>query len=435
MGVKSFLWVLVFISFISIAFALAIAPSTLQIKKIPTNATNTMTPIADVRTVQQVQPIQPEKENEARQTTIIQKALVVTSVMPANMSVQTTNTTSSKKKLLIQRTQAQFTNVSIKTIDDLKKDVEEFSKEKIKEQLKNSIFNMTREAKSYLKNESLLSKELLKEFNKSNLELKEKINEEKKTNQNFFKVISNTFGKFFGLFGKKTESAVHMPLNLPTPGPRADGISVNLTQWFREIPPGEEIQIDPIGGALYLYWLDENGKICHGTPGSDAGEGPMILYPEGWSGLFSTEDSGGVVSDEQLKQKKIFKFFGGSYDSANNYNSNGAHILQYFGYFFRIRADGTIFRNDLPRISLPNDIELESDKITPGLFYPIATAGPIYGVCYTYDEEHLPIPTLPFGGDSSACQTKSEISAAELMLACKEGRLQGNFAEGYFRIT
>ena len=305
MGVRCFLWILVFISIISISIALTIAPTTVQVQKIATNATNTTVqkttvPIANVQTIQQVQPIQPE--NETRQTTIIPKAPVVTAVMPVNMSVQITNTTSPKKEPIIQKAQAQFTNVSIKTIDDLKKDVEEFPKEKIKETIENSIFNITKEAKSYLKNESLL----LKELNKSNTELKEKIKEEKRTDQNLFKTVSNAFSKFFGLFSKKPELAT---LNLPKAGPRADGISANLTQWFREIPAGEEISIDPIGGVIYLYWLDENGKICHGTPGSGAGEGPIILYPEGWSGLFSTEDSGEVVSDEQLKQKKIFKFF------------------------------------------------------------------------------------------------------------------------------
>src|SRR5215208_1432749 len=52
---------------------------------------------------------------------------------------------------------------------------------------------------------------------------------------------------------------------------------VSLTHFYDRVPAATTIAIDPIGGYLLLYWIDEQGVACHGSPGTSGQPGPAAL--------------------------------------------------------------------------------------------------------------------------------------------------------------
>lgn len=42
---------------------------------------------------------------------------------------------------------------------------------------------------------------------------------------------------------------------------------VFLSAWTASYPDGARVSIDVAGGSVLVYWIDDDGVVCHGEPG------------------------------------------------------------------------------------------------------------------------------------------------------------------------
>lgn len=221
--------------------------------------------------------------------------------------------------------------------------------------------------------------------------------------------------------------------------PREQGISVDLSNWWQDVPAGRDVTIDPIAGGLYLYWLDENGTICHGNPGISGQPGALVLVNYSKIGqLRDTMRSGESITIHELRWLQNESY------SLTGYDGNGAHLIQYGNQIWRDRSAGQIFEDYTAiQSSFPIELFLGEDYISPGSVKPIAMLKMNGYNCGYTEYGYLPIPdqSIPSEGEGSPvqhptkCLNRQVISASALAQACLEGRLQGSFQDGYFYIV
>jgi len=110
---------------------------------------------------------------------------------------------------------------------------------------------------------------------------------------------------------------------------------VTLTNFWNETT-NQAIGLDPIGGYIFIYWIDNNGNACHGEPGVSGQPRPVVIkafsqqaYDAAQSNLF--------ISEEQMKQFQEFIY------SNEKYHITGYHFAQFDNIIWRNRADGKVF--------------------------------------------------------------------------------------------
>lgn len=97
-------------------------------------------------------------------------------------------------------------------------------------------------------------------------------------------------------------------------------------------------EIDPIGGSLLIYWIDEDGNACHGTPGTSGKPGPVELTAHDTNAMSASRD-GLSVTTTQLEDFQETPF------DVLPYAASGLHFVQHYNNLWRIRADGIAFRS------------------------------------------------------------------------------------------
>ncbi len=221
------------------------------------------------------------------------------------------------------------------------------------------------------------------------------------------------------------------PLEPLRQGPREQGIRVNLSNFWQNAPPGQDIGMDPISDALHLYWLDSDGNICRGNPGVTGQPGSMVFYysPSIIIEVREKERSGETITLDDLRRLQEDTF------QINGYGT-GSHVLQYTAYFWRARANGEVFEDiTAPRGSLPVDISLGEDYISPAYVRPVYAFGDRH---FGYFETGLPVPATGLepaeGQHPTKCRVRQEITASDFIRASSEGRLDGSLFDGYLRI-
>lgn len=202
--------------------------------------------------------------------------------------------------------------------------------------------------------------------------------------------------------------------------PKEQGISLNLRNWWRDVPPDHEIEIDPLQGQLYLYWLDENGNICHGVPGVSGQPGAKGVV--------------GIIKEELRGREYISadEFSGFQIDSVKIEEPQNTYLAQYAIFLWRVREDGHVFQEYDSGFSLPFEIYL-TDYISPAYIQVVDAFGIPLNDCFS--RVGLPVPStgLERGQHPTKCRNKQNISASALIQACLEERLQARF-DDYFRI-
>ena len=268
-----------------------------------------------------------------------------------------------------------------------------------------------------------------------------------------------------------------------TIGAREEGIRVDLTNWWAQVPtpeelaaarsPGkggtrsmavdptitstDEIEWDPLGSALMMYWLDEDGYVCHGTPGVSGQPGVIVIQTARISNFSrmireATRVSDSLVADiqddvylltkeETWTEEEDFMedvgWGGETHSSVSTFTDTGEYLFQFGVQYWRQISTGLLYKMTLPRLSLPVDATLTDTTVSPSFFQPVSTAGLRFNDCYSRDEGLMRVPRSDLDVESqhpTRCFVKQDVSAFDLAIACEEGRLEGSFYDGYFNI-
>ncbi len=128
--------------------------------------------------------------------------------------------------------------------------------------------------------------------------------------------------------------------------------TVYLSGWWSNVQDKPSIEVDPMGGYQFVYWIDDSGNVCHGNPGSNGQPGPAVINtykPQ----AYALAGNATSITAEQLK---AFQEIPVPYD---NYAGAGMHFVQFYNTLWRKRADGKTYqlRSD-GMSSIPNVIEL-----------------------------------------------------------------------------
>src|SRR6266536_5760060 len=88
--------------------------------------------------------------------------------------------------------------------------------------------------------------------------------------------------------------------------------TVSLKQFYARVDPTAQIDIDPIGGFMLLYWIDSDGNTCHGAPGLSGQPGPAALTVAK-PGAIQDAISGASITAAQLSFYQIIPYTVGDY--------------------------------------------------------------------------------------------------------------------------
>jgi hypothetical protein len=110
---------------------------------------------------------------------------------------------------------------------------------------------------------------------------------------------------------------------------------VTLTNFWHETT-NQTIGMDPIGGYIFLYWVDNNGNACHGEPGVSGQPGPVVIKAFSQQ-AYDAAQSNSFISEEQMKQFQEFIY------ANEKYHVPGYHFAQFDNIIWRNRADGKVF--------------------------------------------------------------------------------------------
>lgn len=110
---------------------------------------------------------------------------------------------------------------------------------------------------------------------------------------------------------------------------------VTLTDFYQDtnVP---NIAVDPLGGYIFLYWIDSNGNVCHGEPGVNAQPGPIVISAFSQE-AYTAAQSNSVFTEDQLRQYQDYIY------SNANYHVSGFHFAQFDNVIWRSRSDGKVF--------------------------------------------------------------------------------------------
>lgn len=94
----------------------------------------------------------------------------------------------------------------------------------------------------------------------------------------------------------------------------------------------------PLGGYVFLYWIDEKGHACHGEPGKNAAQGPIIIRATSDSSFFAARENE-LIDEATLARWQEIDF------DRSTYNSSGLHFVQYDNVTWRSSRDSIVSKN------------------------------------------------------------------------------------------
>jgi hypothetical protein len=158
------------------------------------------------------------------------------------------------------------------------------------------------------------------------------------------------------------------------------------------------MESDPIGGYLFLYWIDDKGNVCHGQPGVSGQPGPVYIKAFQQQ-AFDLSQQNSIITTTQLVDfqkipSRIKSYVLGA-------NISGLHFVQYGNVIWRDRNDGsTAFFKGNVFFSVPLVISVDTTN-TLFPYYPDKQ-----NIC---NSEGLPLPsvsTTGLGQDPNMCATR-----------------------------
>lgn len=164
---------------------------------------------------------------------------------------------------------------------------------------------------------------------------------------------------------------------------------VFISSWWNKVPSETTIAIDPMGGWVIIYWIGEDGKVYHGTPGVNAKKGYetfAAIPPE----VYTASNENQAISSEDYKQYQNILF------DAKDYDGFGLHFTQFVNFYYRARNDGIIFSDPTAmQYSIPEIISFDQDR-KAFCFAPIYSSE-----CNTIGTLPLPDPNTILGSNDT----------------------------------
>jgi hypothetical protein len=146
--------------------------------------------------------------------------------------------------------------------------------------------------------------------------------------------------------------------------------NVSLQQYYVRVPPGAQIDIDPIGGYMLLYWVDADGTACRGAPGSSGQPGPAAITVAKTAAI--QDASGGAsITAAQLADYQVIPYTVSDYRQSSG--AVGSHFFQFDNILWRLRGNGQAFRDNADHFySVPQVIDVDN---APSTLYPVYARG------------------------------------------------------------
>ncbi|MBC8403433.1 MAG: hypothetical protein H8E14_18260 [Candidatus Marinimicrobia bacterium] len=184
---------------------------------------------------------------------------------------------------------------------------------------------------------------------------------------------------------------------------------VFLSAWWNRVE-GQTPSNDPMGGYIFLYWVDEDGNACHGDPGVSGQPGPYVINAFHQE-AYSTAENNNIITQEQLEDYQEIPF------NIVDYPAGGFHFVQYANTIWRFRDDGDTYmvKSNLV-FSVPDVVSLDYEFCLAPVF--------AYGSSECASTMVLAIPRDPSSSQHpDLCQERSmpvaiSMSNAELLDNC-----------------
>ena len=137
--------------------------------------------------------------------------------------------------------------------------------------------------------------------------------------------------------------------------------TVSLKQFYARADPTAQIDVDPIGGFMLLYWVDTEGIACHGAPGLSGQPGPAAITVAK-SAALQDAIGGASITPAQLADYQIIPY------TVSDYRKSGAaggHFFQFDNIVWRLRSNGQAFRDTADHhYSVPQVIDVDNAPAT-----------------------------------------------------------------------
>lgn len=126
-----------------------------------------------------------------------------------------------------------------------------------------------------------------------------------------------------------------------------------LSRWWDDMPGTSNIEIDPIGGYLFLYWVDQDGNACHGVPGVSGQPGPIVIRAF-HGAAYSSASQNAIISIDEMEEFQQIPI------QPEDYAVAGLHFVQFDNVMWRSREDGIALRDRAAhRFSYPRIASLD----------------------------------------------------------------------------
>ena len=157
---------------------------------------------------------------------------------------------------------------------------------------------------------------------------------------------------------------------------------------------------DPVGGYLFLYWLDDQGNVCSGQPGVSGQPGAVyvVAFKQPAWDLASTDTT--ITTSQMVDFQKI-PYRVSSYIA--NTQASGLHFVQFGNRLIRMREDGKLYRLGSGELSFSVPLIMSID--TTNTLFPIHPDKQV-NCSQGYA---VPLPNLgrPPGQDPNMCRTRA----------------------------
>lgn len=217
---------------------------------------------------------------------------------------------------------------------------------------------------------------------------------------------------------------------------RALGFVGDTSHWW-EVPNPPVVEVDPVITTVQLFWLDDQGYICKGNPGTTGQPGSIELPYGAASELFNRRDAEGNI---YISEDELYYFQTQRYPVSTSYDGLGEHLIIFLAHEFRVRATGQFIGGTSSQPSMPLDLMIDEAYLAPGSFQPRSALLSLERQnCPLLDEMGISIPPPPppisINGEErreespqhpSRCLVRANITATDLINACREGRLRGS---------
>lgn len=162
-------------------------------------------------------------------------------------------------------------------------------------------------------------------------------------------------------------------------------------------------EMDPIGGYLFLFWIDDKGNVCNGQPGVSGQPGAVYVNAFQQQAYDLSNQKANVTTTQLVDFQKI-PYRVASYVSATQ--ASGLHFVQYGNVMWRIRKDGSAF---IYKSTVFFSVPLIMSVDTTNTLFPYYPDKHNIG-----NSESLPLPSFPTTGprqDPNRCATRAFPSA------------------------